>query len=122
MKTFFYILVALSICAQNLSAQSNFKQWALTPPMGWNSWDCYGPTVEEHEVKANADYMAEKLKNYGWEYVVIDIRWYVENCKVGINGKCAITNMWTGDNMGTFSDEFSVTLPAHASGLYRLTE
>ena len=42
--------------------------------------------------------------------------------EIGINGKCAITNMWTGDNMGTFSDEFSVTLPAHASGLYRLTE
>ena len=31
--------------------------WAQTPPMGWNSWDCYGPTVEEPEVKANADYI-----------------------------------------------------------------
>jgi hypothetical protein len=30
--------------------------------MGWNSWNCYGPTVEEHEVKANADFMAEKLE------------------------------------------------------------
>ena len=38
--------------------QADFTQWAKTPPMGWNSWDCYGPTVEEHEVKANADYMA----------------------------------------------------------------
>ena len=60
-----------------------FKQWAATPPMGWNSWDCYGPTVTEAEVKANADYMARYLKPYGWEYVVVDIRWFVENDKAG---------------------------------------
>lgn len=59
-------------------AENEFKEWAQTPPMGWNSWDCYGPTVEEHEVKANADYMAEHLLKYGWEYVVVDIRWFVE--------------------------------------------
>ena len=59
----------------------NFDDYALTPPMGWNSWDCYGPTVNEGEVKANADYMAAHLKKFGWEYVVVDIRWYVENPK-----------------------------------------
>ena len=64
-------------------AKGEFKTWAKTPPLGWNSWDCYGPTVEEHEVKANADYMAENLKDYGWEYVVVDIRWFVENDKAG---------------------------------------
>ena len=64
-------------------AKNEFKEWAQTPPMGWNSWDCYGPTVEEHEVKANADYMAEHLLKYGWEYVVVDIRWFVENDKAG---------------------------------------
>ncbi|WP_338786837.1 glycoside hydrolase family 27 protein [Metabacillus sp. FJAT-53654] len=50
-------------------------QYALTPPMGWNSWDCYGATVREDEVKGNADYMATNLKKYGWEYVVVDIQW-----------------------------------------------
>lgn len=49
---------------------------ALTPPMGWNSWDCYGAAVTEAEVRANADYMAKHLKAYGWEYVVVDIQWY----------------------------------------------
>ena len=63
--------------------KGEFKEWAQTPPMGWNSWDCYGPTVEEKEVKANTDYMAEKLKEYGWQYIVVDIRWYVENDKAG---------------------------------------
>lgn len=64
-------------------AQVDFKSWATTPPMGWNSWDCYGPTVEEPEVKANADYMAKNLKKYGWQYIVVDIRWFVENDKAG---------------------------------------
>jgi alpha-galactosidase len=70
-------------CNASLTSQQgepeNFFSWAKTPPMGWNSWDCYGPTVREDEVKANADYMAEHLKKYGWQYVVVDIRWFVEN-------------------------------------------
>lgn len=49
--------------------------------MGWNSWDCFGPNVTEQEVKNNADYMAAHLREYGWEYIVVDIRWYVENDK-----------------------------------------
>jgi len=49
---------------------------AQYPPMGWNSWDCYGAAVNEDQVRANAKYMAEHLKPYGWEYVVIDIQWY----------------------------------------------
>lgn len=49
--------------------------YALTPPLGWNSWDCYGATVTEEEVKGNADYMATHLKDLGWEYVVVDIQW-----------------------------------------------
>ena len=48
---------------------------AVTPPMGWNSWDCYGTAVAEAQVKANADYMAKNLKQHGWQYVVVDIQW-----------------------------------------------
>ena len=49
---------------------------AKVPPMGWNSWDCYGASVTEETVRRNAAYMAENLKPYGWEYVVVDIEWY----------------------------------------------
>ena len=49
---------------------------AQYPPMGWNSWDCYGAAVTEDTVRKNADYMARYLKPYGWEYVVVDIQWY----------------------------------------------
>ncbi|MBC6491426.1 hypothetical protein BC349_10305 [Flavihumibacter stibioxidans] len=78
-------LLVASLAATLLSSASAqekpFHTWAKTPPMGWNSWDCFGPTVTEAEVKANADYMAKHLKSYGWEYVVVDIRWYVSNDK-----------------------------------------
>ncbi|MEW1824136.1 glycoside hydrolase family 27 protein [Streptomyces sp. NPDC088196] len=46
------------------------------PPMGWNSWDCYGTTVTEEEVLANAAFMHERLLPYGWDTVVVDIQWY----------------------------------------------
>ncbi len=49
---------------------------AQTPPMGWNSWDCYGAAVTEDIVRKNADYMAKNLKPFGWEYIVVDIQWY----------------------------------------------
>jgi alpha-galactosidase len=49
---------------------------SASPPLGWNTWDCYGSLVSEDEVRANAEVMAEKLLPYGWNHVVIDIRWY----------------------------------------------
>lgn len=49
---------------------------AANPPMGWNSWDCYGAAVDERTVRQNADYMAKHLKPYGWEHIVVDIQWY----------------------------------------------
>ncbi|MBP1754810.1 MAG: alpha-galactosidase [Firmicutes bacterium] len=54
----------------------NKNKFALTPPMGWNSYDNYDTTVNEDQVKANADYMAAHLKEFGWEYIVVDIQWY----------------------------------------------
>lgn len=53
-----------------------FYQWALTPPMGWNSWDCYGAGVNQDQTLANADYMDQNLKSHGWNLITIDIQWY----------------------------------------------
>jgi alpha-galactosidase len=80
-----YLIVFLLGLALTTQAQTKtaFKTWAETPPMGWNSWDCYGSTVTEAEVKLNADYMADNLKKLGWQYIVVDIRWFVENDKAG---------------------------------------
>ena len=35
------------------SAEHTFWQWASTPPMGWNSYDSFGDSVTEAEVRAN---------------------------------------------------------------------
>jgi hypothetical protein len=50
---------------------------APTPPMGWNSWDSYGITINEKEFLDNAAWMAAHLRRFGWQYAVIDEGWYV---------------------------------------------
>jgi len=50
----------------------------LTPPMGWNSWNCWALDVDEQKVKDAADYMSRELMNHGWSYVCIDDGWQAE--------------------------------------------
>lgn len=59
----------------------SFWPWAETPPMGWNSWDCFGTGVTEEQTRQNADYLADHLLAFGWEYVVVDIQWYETGSK-----------------------------------------
>ncbi len=73
-------LAALTL-AMNQTPHLPYHDWAKTPPMGWNSWDCFGTTVTEEVTKAHADVMAAKLKKFGWEYVVVDIQWFEPNAK-----------------------------------------
>jgi hypothetical protein len=73
-----HLLLAIILLSIFASAQSSP---APTPPMGWNSWDSYGTTVREENVKANADWMAEHLAKYGWKYIVVDIQWYEPNAQ-----------------------------------------
>jgi alpha-galactosidase len=49
---------------------------AATPPMGWNSWDCFGNSVTEAEVLANAEFLATEMAPSGWDTVVVDIQWH----------------------------------------------
>ena len=49
---------------------------ALTPPMGWNSYDAFGDSVVESEVLSNARWFQEHLQPLGWDTVVVDFRWY----------------------------------------------
>lgn len=77
-------------------------EFAKTPPKGWNSWDVYGASVTEEEVKRNADIMAEKLKKYGWNYVVVDIQWYEPGAESAAYRKFADLKI----------DEYSRVLPA----------
>jgi alpha-galactosidase len=49
---------------------------ALTPPMGWNSWNCFASAVSEEKAKAAADAMVKSgLINHGWNYINVDDFW-----------------------------------------------
>jgi len=65
----FAVLAATLLPAQNP---------APTPPLGWNSWDAYGLTIDEAGFKANTAVLAG-LKQYGWRYSVIDEGWYMQD-------------------------------------------
>ncbi len=74
------VLLAAVLAAAAVAALDQ-RSLAPTPPMGWNSWDSFGTTVTEDEVKANAGYMASRLKSHGWQYIVVDIQWSDPNAK-----------------------------------------
>jgi hypothetical protein len=76
------LLIVLSTCL--VSAQkTNPKYWqyATTPPLGWNSWDIYGTTVTEQQIKEQADAMARYLLPSGYKYLTVDIQWYEPESK-----------------------------------------
>ena len=85
------------------------------PPMGWNSWDCYGAAVTEEQVLQNAQYMAEHLKPFGWEYIVVDIQWssptainheyqpFSEHSTAPVSEDSLYLNVWRPAEKGTGS-------------------
>ena len=77
MKRFFATL-ALTLVVVSGGAEDS-KTLAPTPPMGWNSWDAYGLTVTEAQFRANMTVLAAQLKEFGWQYVVVDEGWYLQN-------------------------------------------
>ena len=51
----------------------------LTPPMGWNSWNCWACAVDDGKVRTSADAMVSSgLADHGWTYINIDDCWEVK--------------------------------------------
>ncbi len=72
------VVAVLAAATSPAITQKRAHPLAPTPPMGWNSWDAYGFTIDEAQFKANARVL-EDLKPYGWTYAVIDEGWYMQN-------------------------------------------
>ncbi|MDE2494928.1 MAG: glycoside hydrolase family 27 protein [Alphaproteobacteria bacterium] len=70
------LLLSAVLAVAAVSARA--QDIAAAPPMGWNSWDAYGLTIDEADFKANAAVLAG-LKQDGWTTAVIDEGWYMEN-------------------------------------------
>ncbi len=94
-------------------------QIALTPPLGWNSWNCFAGAVDQQKVKAAADAMVNSgLADHGWSYINIDDCWMVKpDSKDSIlGGEVRDAN----DNMNTnkkFPDMKVLTDYVHGLGL-----
>ncbi|SFS13857.1 Alpha galactosidase A [Dyella sp. OK004] len=68
----------LLIFLLTIAGATTAQEVSPTPPMGWNSWDSFGLTIDEADFKANASVLAG-LHSYGWTYAVIDQGWYMRN-------------------------------------------
>jgi alpha-galactosidase len=77
------LILTVMLLAVSVSAQK-FPELALTPPMGWNSWNIYACDITEDLVKEVAKAMVDRgLKDAGYEYVVIDDCWHGERDSLG---------------------------------------
>lgn len=72
LKRLMVMLTLLVVCHQLALSEP----LALTPPMGWSTWDAYGRGIDEAEFKANASVLAG-IRQYGWQYVLMDWGWYM---------------------------------------------
>ena len=88
------------------------RSLAMKPPMGWNSWDCLGFDVNEEDVKATADYMAKKLNDLGYEYIVLDMNWYAAE---GPAGADIVSPPYNMDEYGRLIPD-TVKFPSSKSG------
>jgi len=79
----FILQVILWVATLQLPAQK-FEELALTPPMGWNSWNKYGCNINEDVIKQAADAMvATGLSDVGYEYIIIDDCWQTNRDRNG---------------------------------------
>ena len=110
------------------------EQLALTPPMGWNSWNCFAAGVDDAKIRASADAMVTSgLVNHGWSYINIDDCWAMQgdnardpngritcnnkfsdmNADLGISGKQIVRDLWRQQDLGTFEGSFTTKVPRH---------
>lgn len=72
-RSFYFLLISLVIGA-SLYAQQ--PMLAPVPPMGWNSWNCWGPNIDEDRIIGIADAMVTSgMKDAGYKYLVVDDHW-----------------------------------------------
>ena len=102
-------LLAAALCSAQALAQSERDAIALTPPMGWNSWNKFGCNVSEDLIKSVADAITTNgMKDAGYQYVVIDDCWQVSR---DANGNIAADPKQFPSGIKALSDY------AHSKGL-----
>jgi alpha-galactosidase len=79
MQTPFGRILVVACCLAGAAVEAQkFENLALTPPMGWNSWNKFGCNVSEQLIRETADAMvASGMRDAGYQYVNIDDCWQV---------------------------------------------
>jgi alpha-galactosidase len=106
------------------SATRKFKivigdQIALTPPLGWNSWNCFAEAVNDEKVRSAADAMVKSgLVNHGWTYINIDDCWEMKpkSDDPGLTGPARKADGMINTNR-KFPDMKALSDYIHAKGL-----
>jgi alpha-galactosidase len=114
-RTVFFVgalVILLNATTLHAATEATSPTLAVTPPMGWNSYDAYGITINEGDFKANAEWFAKYLKPFGWQYVVIDAEWYVTDPVPEGNSK---TFHYTMDSFGRYTPALN-RFPSAAGG------
>lgn len=83
MKKSLLALTFILLMAGNVHSQQ-FKNMALTPPMGWNTWNKFACNVNEEMIRDMADAMVTSgMKDAGYIYINIDDCWHGERDSLG---------------------------------------
>ncbi len=97
---------------------------ALTLPMGWNSWNCFGGAVDDakdghREVWAKSMEDGRKaagLFNRGEAEAVVTVKW----SDLGVTGKQIVRDLWRQKDLGTYEGQFSASVGRHGVVLISL--
>ncbi|HTV15532.1 MAG TPA: hypothetical protein VME68_12505, partial [Acidobacteriaceae bacterium] len=60
-------------------SREDLSEMAQTPPMGWNSWDSWGLTIDEQQFRDSVTWFHNHLQRFGYQYVVIDEGWFAQH-------------------------------------------
>jgi alpha-galactosidase len=84
MKKIILLSIAVSIAFSTVVLAQKFHGLALTPPMGWNSWNTFACNVDEVLIREAADAIVTSgMKDAGYQYVVIDDCWHGKRDSLG---------------------------------------
>jgi hypothetical protein len=77
-----FVLAFLAVSFLGSSAHPTPRDMSVmvqTPPMGWNTWDSWGLTVDEQQFRDSVTWFHNNLQRFSWQYVVIDEGWFLQH-------------------------------------------
>jgi len=81
------IVIVLFVLTSIFASAQKFQNLALTPPMGWNSWNKFACNVSEKLLKETADAMVTTgMRDAGYQYIIVDDCWQISRDSMGFIG------------------------------------